>query len=147
MHRKRKDKLKLEADTLIVGDSMVRPIQPKKLSTIKRVLCKTIPGAKIDDVCERTKELAIKHNVHELILHVGTNYIATDEPEMIQTKLESRLWPEDLFAESTLNGSTKQTNGSMLWHLDEDGDLLTMTTLIGRHISAMTDYILTILVS
>ena len=79
----------LTADTLIVGDSMVRTLQPFKLSKLRKVRCKTLSGARVEEVFETTKSLANAFHVSELILHVGTNNVATCENSLIEKQIES----------------------------------------------------------
>ena len=68
---------------------MCRSIQPTKLSLVSRVACKTIPGAKVGDAFATTKKLANKHNVSEVVFHLGTNNIEANDPSVIATQLES----------------------------------------------------------
>ena len=78
------------ADTLLIGDSMVKHIDPNKLSRRKTIVCKSIPGAKIYDAFDITKDLVETHQVSEIIIHLGTNNLTSDdEPNEIVTKMAS----------------------------------------------------------
>ena len=68
---------------------MVKYIVPSKLSRSKRVACKTISGAKVEDVYDVTDKLVKTHRVSEVIFHVGTNNLQCNDPSVIATKLES----------------------------------------------------------
>lgn len=61
-------------DAIVIGDSMIKFIDGKRLSRTKRVDCRSTPGAKADqlhlNVCEN-----LKHS-GECIIHVGTNNLA-----------------------------------------------------------------------
>ena len=76
-------------DVLIVGDSMVKYINPSKLSSSKRVACKTVPGAKVEDAYDITDKLAKTHRVSEVIFHIGTNNLQCNDHSVITAKLES----------------------------------------------------------
>ena len=78
------------ADTLLIGDSMVKHIDPNKLSRRKTIVCKSIPGAKINDAFDITKDLVETHQVSEIIIHLGTNNLTSDdEPNEIVAKMAS----------------------------------------------------------
>ena len=86
----RSERTYTKADTLLIGDSMLKHIEPKKLSRRKIIWRKSIPGAKIDDAYEITKDLVEKHQVTEMIVHFGTNNLTTqDEPNEIVAKMSS----------------------------------------------------------
>ena len=76
------------ADILIIGDSMIKRLQPRRLSRKTKVICHTMRGAKIEDVAPNGKHLSTKHGVSEIILHVGTNN-TYDSPEKIAAKITS----------------------------------------------------------
>ena len=76
------------ADILVIGDSMIKHLQPGRLSRKRKVICRTMRGAKIEDVAQRAKETASKHSVSEVIVHVGTNN-TSDDPETIAAKITS----------------------------------------------------------
>ena len=68
---------------------MVRTLRPFELSKIRKVRCKTLSGARVEEVFETTKSLANTFHVSELILHVGTNNVATCENGLIEKLTES----------------------------------------------------------
>ena len=74
------------ADILVIGDSMIKHLQPGRLSRKLKVICRTMRGAKIEDVAQRAKETASKHSVSEVIVHVGANN-TSDDPETIAAKI------------------------------------------------------------
>ena len=76
------------ADILVIGDSMIKHLQLGRLSRKLKVICRTMRGAKIEDVAQRAKETASKHSVSEVIVHVGTNN-TSDDPETIAAKITS----------------------------------------------------------
>ena len=76
------------ADVLIIGDSMIKRLQPRKLSRRKRVICHTMRGAKIEDIAWNAKHMSTKYNVSDIILHVGTNN-TSDSAETIASKITS----------------------------------------------------------
>ena len=76
------------ADILVIGDSMIKRLQPRRLSRQKKVICHTMRGAKIDDLASCVTHLSTKHNVSEIILHVGTNN-TSDDPGSIAAKITS----------------------------------------------------------
>lgn len=53
------------------------------------MICKTITGAKIEQICDITVPIANNLKPEEIILHVGTNNIASNEPQEIVTMVES----------------------------------------------------------
>ena len=76
------------ADILVIGDSVIKHLQPGRLSRKQKVICRTMRGAKIEDVAQRAKETASKHSVSEVIVHIGTNN-TSDDPETIAAKITS----------------------------------------------------------
>ena len=76
------------ADILVIGDSMIIHLQHGCLSRKLKVICRTMLGAKIEDVAQRAKETASKRSVSEVIVHVGTNN-TSDDPETIDAKITS----------------------------------------------------------
>ena len=75
-------------DVLIVGDSMVKDINPSRLSR-RPVKCKTFRGARIGDVCDIVCEQAIQQTAKEVILHLGSNDVTSHDADEIVAKLES----------------------------------------------------------
>ena len=59
------------ADILVIGDSIIKHLQPGRLSRKQKVICRTMRGAKIEDVAQRAKDtpsecsrrLTLSHNV------------------------------------------------------------------------------------
>ena len=78
----------INADILIIGDPMIKRLQPRRLSRQTKVICHTMRVAKIEDAAPNAKHLSTKHGVSEIILHVGTNN-TYDSPEKIAAKITS----------------------------------------------------------
>ena len=83
------ERMKLQCDVLIVGDSILKPLRPSTMSSQKRVKCKTLPGAKIDDLFEPTKNMVDKNLPQTVIIHVGSNNMAMNDSTTIEKKVES----------------------------------------------------------
>ena len=81
--------IKPKCDAILIGDSMLRRIRPHGLSSSKRIACKPIPGAKVNDVCDAAVEMANELEAKEVILHVGTNDVEDNDTSEIVTKIES----------------------------------------------------------
>ena len=94
-------------DVLIVGDSMVKDINPSRLSR-RPVKCKTFRGARIGEVCDIVYEQAIQQNAEEVILHLGSNDVTSHDADEIVAKLESlaeqivKLTPAKKISASTI---------------------------------------------
>ena len=78
-----------KVDVLIIGDSMTKPIVPSRLSRRRRIKCKTLPGAKIEDVFDSVFHFARDQQPDEIVIHLGTNNVAQDEKDEIVAKLIS----------------------------------------------------------
>ena len=87
-HRHTHNQANPAADILVIGDSMIKHLQPGRLSRKRKVICRTMRGAKIEDVAQRAKGIASKHSVSDVIAHVGTNN-TSDDPETIAAKITS----------------------------------------------------------
>ena len=87
-HKHTHDHATNAADVLVIGDSIIKYIQPGRLSRKRRVICRTMRGAHIEDVAQRAKDTASKHSVSEVIVHVGTNN-TSDDPDTIAAKITS----------------------------------------------------------
>ena len=87
-HRHTNSQANPAADILVIGDSTIKHLQPGRLSWKRKVICRNMRGANIEDVAKRAKETASKHSVSEVIVHVGTNN-TSDDPETIAAKITS----------------------------------------------------------
>ena len=83
------DKEKSMVDVLIIGNSMTRHINPKQLSSARKICCKTTSGLRVEDTYDIARKTLGELNANELILHVGTNNIATNDPVDLATRIES----------------------------------------------------------
>lgn len=54
-----------------------------------RVFCKTLPGARVENMFENAHFLTNKYLASEVILHVGTNNLVNTDPSMLVTQIES----------------------------------------------------------
>ena len=88
-HKHTNSQANTAADILVIGDSMIKHLQPGRLSRKLKVICRTMRGAKIEDVAQRAKETASKHSVSEVIVHVGTNNTSNDPKQLPQRSLPS----------------------------------------------------------
>ena len=59
------------------------------LPSSKHLACKSVPGAKANDICDAAVEMANDLEPKEVILHVGTNDLEDDDASDIVTKIES----------------------------------------------------------
>ena len=88
-HRHTNSQANPAAGILVIGDSMIKHLQPGRLRRRKlKVICRTMRGAKIEDVAQRAKGTASEHNVSEVIVPVGTNN-PSDDPATIAAKIIS----------------------------------------------------------
>ena len=78
-----------KVDVLFIGDSMIKNIQPSKMSRWINVKCKSFPGAKIQDVSESVYNLSKDNAPKEVILHLGSNNLHSDDEVQIVTKISS----------------------------------------------------------
>ena len=76
-HKHTNSQANTAADILVIGDSMIKHLQPGCLSRKLKVICRTMRGAKIEDVAQRAKETASKHSVSEVIVHVWSIWHST----------------------------------------------------------------------
>ena len=67
---------------------MIKKINGHRLSSKKKVRCCPYPGAKIEGITSKERDLITKHTPSEVVLHVGTNNV-TDNAELIVSKLQT----------------------------------------------------------
>ena len=73
-----------EKAVLLIGDSMVKNIDRKKLERAarKNTVCHSYSGAKVGQIKEKIKQYWSEDcQYEEIILHVGTNNLANEQPE------------------------------------------------------------------
>lgn len=70
----------------IIGDSMTKHINGRKLSKSQKVISKSFPGAVIEDL-EHYIKPTLKHKPDKIIIHAGTNNLRNDSPKQINSKL------------------------------------------------------------
>ena len=83
----KRDRLKL----LIIGDSIVRFIDAKKITNHRNSETISISGGKIENIPERINELASKYDIENIIFHIGTNHIPRENPDDVTLKLINLL--------------------------------------------------------
>lgn len=70
---------------IILRDSITYNIQGRKLSKKKYVVSKSLSGCTIDDMFDFVKP-SILCKPDEIILHVGTNNLSTEDPKQLGEK-------------------------------------------------------------
>ena len=71
---------------IILGDSMTHNIQGRKLSKEKHVVSKSFSGSTVEDMSDFVKPF-LRRTPDEIILHIGTNNLSTDEPKQLGEKI------------------------------------------------------------
>ena len=71
---------------IILGDSMTHNIQGRKLSKEKHVVSKSFSGCTVEDMSDFVKPF-LRRTPDEIILHIGTNNLSTDEPTQLGEKI------------------------------------------------------------
>ena len=71
---------------VILGDSMTHNIQGRKLSKEKYVVSKSFSGSTVEDMSDFVKPF-LRRSPDEIILHIGTNNLSTDEPKQLGEKI------------------------------------------------------------
>ena len=87
-HKHNQHQTTTAADILVIGDSVIKHLQPGRLSRKRKVICRTMRGAKIEDIAQRAKQTSSTHSVSEVIINVGTND-TSDDPETIAANITS----------------------------------------------------------
>ena len=82
-----------EKTVLVIGDSMVKHIEAKKIAKAAR--CKAVShsysGATIHQLTEKFNDEIEKQKYHTMILHVGTNDLTHDNPEKAASNMENLI--------------------------------------------------------
>ena len=82
-----------EKTVLVIGDSMVKHIDAKKIAKAAR--CKAVShsysGATIHQLTEKFTDEIEKQKYHTVILHVGTNDLTHDNPEKAASNMENLI--------------------------------------------------------
>ena len=71
---------------VITGDSIIKNLDPRRMSRSKHVTVKSFPGATVEDMKHYVCSLLI-NKPEILILHVGTNNIRDDDPKTLVDKI------------------------------------------------------------
>ncbi|XP_046858271.1 uncharacterized protein LOC124451700 isoform X1 [Xenia sp. Carnegie-2017] len=82
----------LAASTLIIGDSMLKHIDPKKISWAARgkYTCHSFSGAKVKDIQQKVLEIP-QNKYGTIIMHVGTNDLVYSSADEVATGLETLI--------------------------------------------------------
>ena len=75
---------------VVVGDYSTSMIKPSSTSKIvgKKVFCKTIPKAKIEDIILAMESTLDRYHTKALILHIGSNNISNESVENTIREME-----------------------------------------------------------
>lgn len=83
-----------EKTVLIIGDSMVKNMNEKKLGKAarKNTVCHSYSGAKVGQIRQKMQQYWSEDTQHEeIILHVGTNDLVREQPEKVAKELEELI--------------------------------------------------------
>jgi len=75
-----------QKSVLILGDSMIKNVIGNKLSRKHKVISKSFPGAKVEDMKHYSKP-SLEHKHDTIIIHAGTNNVAKMKPKEVQKQL------------------------------------------------------------
>ena len=78
------DTVKGDVDLLLIGDSIVRWVDPSKVigeGKVSEHVC--MPGKKTSDIKERLKEESSKFNFSKIVIHCSSNNIPQDPPAKV----------------------------------------------------------------
>ena len=76
-HRQKENQSENKPNIAIVGDSMIKNINPRKLSR-KRVNKFTFPGKRAKEIASEVKNINVQLHPTHVIIHAGTNNLPTD---------------------------------------------------------------------
>ena len=104
----------------LVGDSMTKPINGRKLSKSIRVTSHSFPGATLEDLADYVKPV-LKRKPDHVIIHAGTNNLRNDSPRQIKEKMSKvidGIKQEDptvgITISSVINWTDKPLNNKIL---------------------------------
>ena len=83
-----------ERNVLLIGDSMVKNIDYKKLERAarKKTVCHSYSGAKVGQIKEKIDEYwSENHQYEQIIIHVGTNDLVHKQPEKVAEEMETLI--------------------------------------------------------
>jgi hypothetical protein len=84
---KTKSDVKGDRSILLIGDSIIKNIHPRKLSR-RKVNKRTFPGKTAEEIISEVKNIKSDPPSH-IILHAGTNNLPVDNPNVCIKKIES----------------------------------------------------------
>ena len=79
-------KKKARNSVVIVGDSIIKQVDQRKMSSNKTVKVRSFPGATIEDMADYSRSL-LRNNPSSLIVDVGTNNLKNDDVYTVRNKL------------------------------------------------------------
>ena len=71
---------------IIIGDSIIKQVDQRKMSSNKTVKVISFPGATIEDMTDYSRPL-LRNSPSSLIIHVGTNNLKNDDAYTVKNKL------------------------------------------------------------
>ena len=75
--------------TVIIGDSIISKVQGWRMSdNSNRISVKSFSGAKVEDMSHYIKP-TLAHSPDNVILHIGTNNLKKDNPDVLCNKIET----------------------------------------------------------
>ncbi len=82
-HRQKENQSENKPNIAIVGDSMIKNINPRKLSR-KRVNKFMFPGKRAEEIASEVKNINVQLHPTHVIIHAGTNNLPTDTGDQLQ---------------------------------------------------------------
>ncbi|KAI8513693.1 hypothetical protein Bbelb_080170 [Branchiostoma belcheri] len=107
---------KVPTKTAIIGDSMIKHLQSKKMSRTRDVKCFTHRGVRIEQLTQSALTITQKENPSNVVIHAGTNN-NNDTVELVINKaqhLASTLQRSGV-PNIAFSGLIPRTNGDTLW--------------------------------
>ncbi|CAB4024118.1 Hypothetical predicted protein, partial [Paramuricea clavata] len=75
-----------ESQIVIIGDSIIKHIIPKKISS-RNVTKITFPGKTADEISNQLDQIKLKSTQFHIIIHAGTNNLPVDTAETCAKKV------------------------------------------------------------
>ena len=78
---------KAECDLLVIGDSIVRDVDPAIINPGGHTEIKCLPGARPNDVVSEFRKLSNLNTYKRILVHVGTNLVPKYSPSYVADKI------------------------------------------------------------
>ena len=78
---------KTECDLLVIGDSLVRDVNPAIINPGGGTEIKCLPGARPEDVASEFRKLSNANSYKRILVHVGTNLVPKYSPSCVADKI------------------------------------------------------------